>query len=316
MNEISFPYYDKNDFKLIRKLGNGYIGDVFLGEIFSQKKECIVKKLSSANYHENSKDMVYTDMISEIKIGSRFMNKSNHQIQFYGYSVCENNNQVELFLLMEKTLAQSDLAKYIYQDKFWKSLTKEEYSMSKSNTKMYHEDNYWDYIMETSHKLEIMKQMAIALSDIHKFNVLHCDLKPHNMLWVKDKVVLIDYNASQELNDEEVMEGPAELGTPGYMPREMYDGWLSYKGDIYSLGVSMLEVWFGDIWPRESYKYKACRKYVLDYLYLLKQDNSEVYKLISKCVSPSMDKRPILKNIIINLDRMIQSQETVQLYVD
>ena len=29
-----------------------------------------------------------------------------------------------------------------------------------------------------------------------------------------------------------------------------------------------------------------------------------------------MDKRLLLKNIIINLDRMIQSQETVQLYVD
>ena len=123
MNEISFPYYDKNDFKLILKLGNGYIGDVFLGEILSQKKN-VVKKLSSANYNENSKDMVYTDMIGEIKIGSRFMNKSNHQIQFYGYYVCENNNQVELFLINGKNFCQSDLAKYIYQDKFFEVFNK------------------------------------------------------------------------------------------------------------------------------------------------------------------------------------------------
>ena len=85
------------------------------------------------------------------------------------------------------------------------------------------------------------------------------------------------------------------------MAPEMYDGWISYKADIYSLGVSMLEVWFGDIWPHESSEYDVCRKYVLDYLSILKKDDVKLHTLINKCISTNPRKRPTLRTILINL---------------
>ena len=81
------------------------------------------------------------------------------------------------------------------------------------------------------------------------------------------------------------MNGPGDLGTPGFMAPEMSDGWISYQADIYSIGVCMLEIWFGDIWPSETESYHKYRQYVLDYLQLLKKDNIDLYKLIKKCVA-------------------------------
>ena len=132
------------------------------------------------------------------------------------------------------------------------------------------------------------------------------------MLFLGDRVKLIDYNASQEMNNERELQGPAEIGAPGYMAIEMYDGWISYKADIYSLGVCMLEVWFGDIWPHDSDDYDTCRRFVLDYLSLLKKDNLELHALVKKCISTEPKKRPLLKTILSNLDHILQSQGIVE----
>jgi len=203
MIELSFPYYEINEFKLKDRLGAGYIGEVFTGELklFDDSIDCIIKKLSSVNYRDGSKDMIYQDLLDEVNIGQRFMCMSKHLIQYYGYSVNVKGEEVNLYLLMEKTIAEGDITSYIYKDKFWKPLTKEVYNKSKSNTLMYHNNKYWDYIMPTRERLKIMKQMAIAISDLHKFKVVHCDLKPHNMLLVGDRVKLIDFNAIREFSE-------------------------------------------------------------------------------------------------------------------
>ena len=52
-----------------------------------------------------------------------------------------------------------------------------------------------------------------------------------------------DFSKYMKQNKE--IQGSVEMGTPGYMAKEMYDGWISYKADIYSIGVTMLEIWFG-----------------------------------------------------------------------
>ena len=85
------------------------------------------------------------------------------------------------------------------------------------------------------------------------------------------------------------------------MSPELCDGWISYKSDIYSIGVCMLEIWFGDIWPSESSNYSKCRKYVLDYLSLLKQDHPTLHKLVKRCLSTESTKRPSIKKILSSL---------------
>lgn len=307
MFDLSFPFYSKSQIKLQHRIGAGYVGEVYLGSltIDDETTDCVVKKVSSDNYDEGIDDsMLYQDIIDEVRIGEQFMGKSKHQIQFYGYSMFKKKGQLIIYLLMEKTNAKGDISSYIASDKFWKRLTKKEYNESKSQTVLYHEDKYWDYIVPVKDKLNLMYQMCLAVQELHTFNVVHCDLKPSNMLFTGEKVKLIDYNASQKIENEEEIQGPSEMGTPGYMAKEMYDGWISYKADIYSLGVSMLEIWFGDIWCKKSDNYLNNRKYVLDYLSILKKDNFKLYSLINQCVSVDQDKRPHIQKLLSNLDHI------------
>ena len=81
----------------------------------------------------------------------------------------------------------------------------------------------------------------------------------------------------------------------------MYKGEISYKSDIYELGVSFLEIWFGDIWPKETDRYDKNRRYVLDYLSLLENDNLKIHDIIKKCVSVDKGKRPELDEILKEL---------------
>ena len=213
-------------------------------------------------------------------------------------------------------IVSDDMESFIHDDKNWKRITKNEYDNSSSSTVMYHGDTYWDYIVPKNHKLNLMIETAKAIQELHTFDIVHCDLKPNNMLVVGNTVKLIDYNASYELQGEREIEGTAEIGTSGYMAPELYNGWISYKTDIYSLGVTMLEIWFGDIWPTITDDYKQCRKYVLDYLHLLKKDNVQLYQLIKKCVSTDSNKRPSIKKIITNLHHILGVDQEMDQEVD
>ena len=167
--------------------------------------------------------------------------------------------------------------------------------------RLYHDGEYWDYIMSQKVKIDLMIKMVNAVKDLHDSKVVHSDIKPQNMLYDGENVKLIDFSKSVYLGNECEINGKREQGTPGYMPKEMYKGEISYKSDIYELGVSFLEIWFGDIWPRETDRYDKNRKYVLDYLSLLENDNLKIHDLIKKCVNVNKDKRPRLDEILNEL---------------
>ena len=303
MDSINFSFIERDDIKLDKLLGSGYIGEVYEGRITLLNVDIpvVVKKLHSSSYSWGSEDeQLYEDVYSEVSMWS-LTKESKNIIQFYGYSVKVDNDDVSLYIIMEKTKANGDLKSYIGDHEFWVQLTEREYDDSNSQTLLYHDGEYWDYIMSQKDKIELMVKMVNAVKDLHDSNVVHSDIKPQNMLYDGENVKLIDFNASVYLGNESGIKGKREQGTPGYMPKEMYKGDISYKSDIYELGVSFLEIWFGDIWPRETYRYDKNRRYVLDYLSLLENDNLKIHDLIKKCVSVDKDKRPELDEILKEL---------------
>jgi serine/threonine protein kinase len=307
MEDYSFPLYEGRDIKLHRKLGTGGTGTAYLGTLHN--KECVIKQVSSIDYDEHHKHrMMYQDILDEVEIGHRFIGKADYLIQFYGYSTFQKDDNDIIYLIMEKTNAKNDVSEYLNSGIFWNSLNKRNYDRSTSKTKLYNQCDgyreYWDYIIPMSDKLNLMKQMCVALDELHSFKIVHCDLKLPNMLYTGSSIKLIDFGASQYIGTNKHIQGKQGLGTPGYMASEMYNGIISYQADIYSLGVCMLEIWFGDIWPTDSDDYKKCRRYVLDYLTLLKDDNPMLHRLIQKCVSTDSKKRLRIKTILSNLDRI------------
>lgn len=295
IDNLSIQYYRWSDVKQRKQLGSGYVGSVYLGKLKLTQGEfidCVIKKV-----HITKKHLEYLE--KEITIMNCLSNlKLKHQIQLYGVIF----GQKYISILMEKTKAEKDVAKYISQDKYWTPLTKEEYEASTSITTLKHKTDHWDYVMPDSEKSNLCYQMALAIQELQKFDISHRDIKPDNMLFDTDKVILIDYNASSKYVPESKTKGG--VGTLGYMPPELEDGNFGESTDIYSLGVTMVEVWFGDIWASEENDFDIQRRTVTDYLSLLEEDYKCLYTLIDSCISKDPEKRPTIDEVVFSLDRI------------
>ena len=105
LDNLGYSHFERNDFKLTKRLGSGYVGEVYEGllTLIDHKIPIAAKKLSSHSY-DNGKidDYLYNDVVDELKIGAKFIEKANYLIQFYGYCRVEKQEEVQLFILMEK----------------------------------------------------------------------------------------------------------------------------------------------------------------------------------------------------------------------
>lgn len=81
-------------------------------------------------------------------------------------------------------------------------------------------------------------EICRALNVIHRKEILHLDLKPSNILFGKNNlVVLADFGISRNLstaNSDDNLRG-----TPQYMSPEQFGGKVGFASDLYSLGVIM-----------------------------------------------------------------------------
>ena len=70
------------------------------------------------------------------------------------------------------------------------------------------------------------------------------------------------------------------MGTLGYMSEDISRGYITKRGDIYSLGVLVLELWVGRLWI-EAYDEEGCYNEVLEGLTILRKKEPELSKIIN-----------------------------------
>lgn len=97
--------------------------------------------------------------------------------------------------------------------------------------------------------LQIAIQIADALTDIHAADVIHKDIKPHNIIINRrsGEVRITDFGASTQLSrEEQKLVSPTRLeGTLAYMAPEQTGRMnrpLDYRCDLYSLGATFYEL--------------------------------------------------------------------------
>ncbi len=96
--------------------------------------------------------------------------------------------------------------------------------------------------------LRILRDVALALGHAHAGGLVHCDVKPANILLARNGLTKVtDFGLSQALNraDRNGFEGMI-VGTPAYLsPEQAQARRPDERSDLYSLGVTFFEMLTG-----------------------------------------------------------------------
>lgn len=96
-------------------------------------------------------------------------------------------------------------------------------------------------------KLKLVVDLLSGLAHAHAQGVIHCDIKPENILLSRDKTELVahlsDFGIAR-FSQEIVQEN--NLGSPAYMAPEQFYGKFSPASDLYAVGVILYELIVGE----------------------------------------------------------------------
>jgi tRNA A-37 threonylcarbamoyl transferase component Bud32/tetratricopeptide (TPR) repeat protein len=104
-------------------------------------------------------------------------------------------------------------------------------------------------VFEPARALEIVRQVASGLAVVHASGLVHRDIKPANILLREDgSVVISDFGVAKALEvDSDMTHAGIAVGSPAYSsPEQVRCLPLDARSDIYSLGVTLLELLTGN----------------------------------------------------------------------
>ena len=97
--------------------------------------------------------------------------------------------------------------------------------------------------------VKVAIQIASALETAHKNNIIHRDIKPHNIIITEDGVAKVtDFGIAKAVSNSTITAFGTTIGSVHYFsPEHARGGYTDAKSDLYSLGVVMYEMVTGRV---------------------------------------------------------------------
>lgn len=201
------PQIPLPDYKVVRTLGAGTMGIVFLVEKGGQR---FALKILRKEGDESSQSLRVKRFLREARILAQI--EHPNVVKVYDSDLPKDTDTP--YILMEYIKGEP-LTDYIKKDR-----------------------------LSLDQKLFLIAQIASALSIVHKFGVLHRDIKPSNILINEELVAKLTDFGIARISDSSLTLTHEVLGSPAYMPPEVFkvnkltDG----RSDIFSLGIVAYEL--------------------------------------------------------------------------
>ena len=106
-----------------------------------------------------------------------------------------------------------------------------------------------DGVLPWKWALNVAIQIASALEVAHKNNIIHRDIKPHNIIITEDGVAKVtDFGIAKAVSNSTITAFGTTIGSVHYFsPEHARGGYTDAKSDLYSLGVVMYEMLTGRV---------------------------------------------------------------------
>ena len=203
------------DFKVVRLLGDGATGSVWLLEIPGTERRCAAKILSPqlARKHIH-RSMFMREALSAMEL--------RHPNLIKVYDVGEDPETELCYILMEYA-SGGTLAEKIRREKR----------------------------LSVVEAAGVVRAIAMLLIEMSSRGLVHRDIKPDNILFTADSVAKLSDLGTAHLSSfeggERLVSDARMMGTPAYMsPEQMIDSRsVDVRADIYSLGIVFFEMLVG-----------------------------------------------------------------------
>lgn len=195
-----------NRYQLVKKIGSGGMADVYMAKDILLDRVVAVKILHS-NFAEDN------EFVVRFRHEAQSAGKLSHPNIVGIYDVgCD---QGVYYIIME----------------YVEGTTLKQYIQTHPNIPI-----------DTAVKIAI--EIGSALEEAHRNGIIHCDIKPHNILLTDaGKVKVTDFGIARVINSSTIMNRESILGSVHYLSPEQAAGdKVTEKTDIYSLGIVLYEM--------------------------------------------------------------------------
>ena len=200
-----------NRYEVLEKVGNGGMATVYKAKCHILNRYVAIKLL---------KDEFTTDseFIKKFNTEAQSAASLNHPNIVSIFDVCNEDNLY--YIVME-----------LIQGKTLKEIITEDGRLS------------WKW------SVNIAIQIASALETAHKNNIIHRDIKPHNIIITEDGMAKVtDFGIAKAVSNSTITAFGTTIGSVHYFsPEHARGGYTDAKSDLYSLGIVMYEMLTGKV---------------------------------------------------------------------
>ncbi len=165
--------------------------------------------------------------------------------------------------------------------------------------------------MNYNQAIDYGMQIAKALECAHKNNIIHRDIKPHNILVTEDGIIKVtDFGIAKASSSVTITNTSTVMGSAHYFsPEQAKASFVDFRTDIYSFGIVLYEMVTGRVPYDAESPVSVALKHIQEPVVPPKHINDNIPENLNKLILKAIEKEPIkryqtAKDMLLDLQRI------------